>query len=185
MRISVQGAVRAALNAYPFSRLRSLEERVGILVFSLLLLFTMSQSLLAHEFKVGDLEIVHPWSRETPPGAKVAAGYLVIQNHGASADRLVSVFGEIAGKTEVHEMAVDASGVMTMRPLPDGVEIPAGGEVKLAPGSYHIMFMDLKHGIKKGDKFKGSLTFENAGTVDVEFAVDAVGGDAGHDDHGG
>ena len=111
----------------------------------------------------------------------MAAGYLVISNEGSTSDRLVSATGEIAGKTEIHEMAVDANGVMTMRPLADGLEIPAGGEVKLEPGSFHIMFMDLKRGAKEGETFKGTLTFEKAGTVNVEFSVDAMGGGGGHD----
>lgn len=143
----------------------------------------------AHEFKAGDIEIVHPWSRATPEGAKVAAGYLTLKNDGAEPDRLVSVGGAIAGKSEIHEMSVDQAGVMTMRPVSGGIEIPAGGSVELKPGSFHIMFMELKHGIKQGEEFKGSLTFEKAGTVEVEFAVDAMGGSMGgqgeHDDHGG
>lgn len=187
MRNSVRDAARVAINTYPLSRFRSFEERLGIIAFTLALLFAMSQSLWAHEFKIGDIEIEHPWSRATPEGAKVAAGYLVISNEGSAADRLVSATGEIAGKTEIHEMAVDASGVMTMRPLPDGLEIPAGGEAKLEPGSFHIMFMELKRGAKQGETFKGTLTFEKAGTVNVEFSVDAMGGEGGHDHtkHGG
>ena len=112
---------------------------------------------------------------------EVAAGYLVLQNHGSSADRLVAATGEVAGITQVHEMAVDASGVMTMKQLADGLEIPAGGEVTLKPGSFHIMFMDLKKPVRQGEPFKGTLTFEKAGTVEVEYSVDAMGGE--HDDH--
>lgn len=160
--------------ARPF--FRSIEERLGIAVFAMMLLFASTHALLAHGFKVGALEIGHPWSRATPAGAKVAAGYLTIKNNGAEADRLVSVQSDIAEKAEIHEMAVDAKGVMTMRKLADGVEIPAGGEVALKPGSYHIMFMGLKSPAKEGEKFAGTLTFEKAGTVKVEFAVDAMSG---------
>lgn len=186
MQLSFRAAARAA--AYPFSRFRSIEERVGITGLTLALLFATTHSLMAHEYKVGDIEAVHPWSRETPHGAKVAAGYVKIVNHGSEADRLVSATGEIAGRTEIHEMAVDDKGVMTMRPI-EGLEVPAGGEVELKPGGFHIMFLDLKDARKKGETFAGSLTFEKAGTVDVEFAVDAIGGGtghgSGHDNHGG
>lgn len=185
MHNSIRDAARIALNAYPLSRFRSFEERLGIIGFSLMLLFAMSQSLLADEFKTGDIEVFHPWSRATPDGAKVAAGYLVIRNAGSQPDRLVSATGEIAGGTEIHEMAVDDKGVMTMRPLADGLEIPADGEAELKPGGYHIMFLGLKHGVKEGDAFKGTLTFEKAGTVEVEYAVEAMGGKSGHDGHGG
>lgn len=181
MQTTIRGAARAVLATYPLSRLRSLEERAGLVAFVLMMLFALSQAVWAHEFKVGDIEIDHPWSRATPAGAKVAAGYVTIRNEGASDDRLVAVTGAIAGKTQIHEMAVDSNGVMTMRELPDGVEIPAGGEVALKPGSFHIMFMDLKEPAREGETFKGSLTFAKAGTVEVEFSVDKMGGEAtGH-----
>lgn len=167
----------------------SIPMRAVMRALPLAILFIMPQSLAAHEFKVGGIEIIHPWSRATPEGARVAAGYVVVRNNGAEADRLVSVTGEIAGRSEIHEMAVDDKGVMTMRPLAEGIEIPAGGEVELAPRSYHIMFMDLQRAPKEGESFAGTLTFEKAGTVDVEFSVDAMGGGAnthgGHDGHGG
>jgi len=66
-------------------------------------------------------------------------------------------------------------GVMTMRPLPDGLMLPAGGEVALEPGGYHLMFIGLKKMLKQGDSFAGTLTFEKAGTVEVSFTVEAIG----------
>ena len=155
---------------------RSFEERFGVAVFGLMLLFASNHQLLAHDFKLGDLEIGHPWSRATPVGAKVAAGYLTIKNNGSQPDRLVSVQSGVSEKAEIHEMAVDAKGVMTMRQVTGGVEIPAGGEVALKPGSYHVMFMGLKVPVKESKKFSGTLTFEKAGTVTVEFQVDKMGG---------
>lgn len=141
------------------------------------------QASVAHEFKAGPIEIDHPWSRATPGGATVAAGYLTLKNTGAAPDKLVSATAPFAGKVEIHEMAV-TDGVMTMRPLPDGLAIPAGGSVALKPGSYHIMFLDLKQPLKEGTKVDGTLTFEKAGTVSVQFQVDGVGAaDSGHKSH--
>lgn len=177
MSSSFHAALRAA--THPFRRMRSLEERAGIAVFALALLFVTGQSLLAHDYRAGSIEIDHPWSRETPPGARVAAGYVVIRNAGGEADRLIAASGVIAGRTEIHEMAVDDKGVMTMRPV-QGLEIPAGGEVALEPGGYHIMFLDLGEARKQGERFAGTLTFEHAGTVEVEFAVEAMGHGHGH-----
>lgn len=137
----------------------------------------------AQAFTVGDIEIGHPWSRATLPGAKVAAGYASLKNNGTEPDRLVGVSAEIAGKGEPHEMAV-TDGIMIMRPLKGGLEIPAGAEVMLEPGSYHIMFTDLKAPAVEGEKFKGTMTFEKAGTVEVEFAVEKPGGDD-HSSNGG
>ncbi|MGO9674212.1 MAG: copper chaperone PCu(A)C [Methylocella sp.] len=152
---------------------------------SSLLIFT-APGAFAHEFKLGALEIVHPWSRATAGGAKVAIGYLVIKNAGAEPDRLVSATAEVAGSVDLHEMAT-VNGVATMRPVTGGIVIPAHGEVALKPGSYHLMLEDLKQPLKKGDSFKGTLTFEKAGTSDVIFLVESIGAkapaDEGHMDH--
>lgn len=128
----------------------------------------------AHGFKAGDLELAHPWARATPPGAKVGGGYVTIENTGGTADRLISATADVAGRTEIHEMAVK-DGVMTMRPMNEGVEIPAHGEVALKPGGYHLMLMELKQPLKAGESFSGTLTFEKAGTVKVKFSVEPIG----------
>lgn len=152
---------------------------LGIVLLALAMLFAGSHMAAAHEFKVGDLEIEHPWSRATPSGAKVAGGYLVITNTGSTPDRLVSIVSEISEKAEVHEMAVK-DGVMTMRHIEGGVEIPANGKVELSPGAYHLMFMGLKQQPKKGESFSATLTFERAGSIDVKFSVEAIGSTGEH-----
>ncbi|HWK66482.1 MAG TPA: copper chaperone PCu(A)C [Rhizobiaceae bacterium] len=164
----------ARIPAFPFGPSRPIEERLGIFVFALFLLLAMTHGLWAQDFRAGDVEIARPWSRAAPEGAKVAAGYVVLKNQGSAADRLVAVTAEIARKAEIHEMAVDDKGVMTMRPLAGGLEIPPGREVGLEPGSVHIMFMGLERAPKQGETFKGTLTFEKAGAVDVEFSVDSM-----------
>jgi copper(I)-binding protein len=151
---------------------------------ALALALSFASAAMAHGYKVGELEIGHPWSRATLPGAKVAAGYLTVKNNGSTPDRLIAVSADISGTGEIHEMSVK-DGVMTMRPLPQGLEIPAGGEVKLEPGSYHLMFKELKAPAVEGVKFPATLTFEKAGTVKVEFAVEKAGGEADHSAHGG
>lgn len=181
MSFTFRGAMRAT--TLPLARLRSIEERVGIVVITSALVFASVSTLWAHDYRADEIEIIHPWARATPQGANVGAGYVVLRNNGSQDDRLVSVAGDIAGRTEIHEMAVDGAGVMTMRPV-EGLVIPAGEEIALAPGGYHIMFMDLQAPAREGESFAGSLTFEHAGTVDVEFTVEAMGGSRGHHGHG-
>ena len=132
----------------------------------------------AHDYKVGTLQIVHPWSRATPKGASVAAGYMTITNTGTEPDRLIGGSSPVAGRVEVHEMSMDG-GVMKMRPLKDGLELKPGQTVELKPGSFHVMMLDLKEPVKMGDRVKGTLTFEKAGAVDVEYAVVAAGASPG------
>src|SRR6202000_487211 len=80
----------------------------------------------------------------------------------------------VAGKIEVHEMKMD-NGVMKMRPVEGGLEIDPGKTVKLAPGGYHLMMMDLKNPLKQGDKVPLMLQFEKAGKVAVTLDVEGVG----------
>lgn len=138
----------------------------------------------AHDFKAGALKIGHPWSRATPAGAKVGGGYLSIENTGTTPDRLVSISVPFAARAEIHEMATK-DGIMTMRPLEQGVEVPPGAKVEFKPGGYHIMFMELKQPLKQGEMMKGTLTFEKAGSVDVEFKVDSIAAKGGEGEHKG
>jgi periplasmic copper chaperone A len=128
----------------------------------------------ANDYQAGTLEIDNPWSRAIPKGASVAAGYMTIKNTGAAPDRLVSASTPVAGKVEIHEMTMD-NGVMKMRPVAGGVEIKPGATVELKPDSIHLMIMNVKQPIEKGKPFAASLTFEKAGTVNVEFTVEDIG----------
>jgi hypothetical protein len=139
----------------------------------------------AEDVKAGDLVVSQSWSRATPGGAKVAGGYLTIENKGAGPDRLLGGSTDVAAKIEVHEMTMK-DGVMNMRPLDQGLTIEPGKTVKLAPGGYHLMLLDLKGALKQGDKLPVTLQFEKAGKVQVSFDVQAVGAQApAGADHGG
>jgi copper(I)-binding protein len=136
------------------------------------------------EYKAGDLVISAPMAKATPPNAPVSGGYMTITNNGSQSDRLVSVSTPFAPKVEIHEMTMEGD-VMKMRPLTGGLEIPAGGSVELKPGGYHVMFMGLTEPLKEGESRKAVLTFEKAGTVEVEFTIQDIkpGGHMQH--HGG
>lgn len=151
------------------------------LIGGLAALLVMAGSAEAHQIKSGDLVLHHPWSRATPPGAQVGGGYLTIENKGKAADRLIGGTFEASKTVEIHEMTVK-DGVMTMRPLTQGIEIPPGGSVTLKPGGMHLMLMGLKRQLNQDDQINGTLVFEKAGTVKVEFEVESMGTkDAGHD----
>jgi periplasmic copper chaperone A len=130
--------------------------------------------------KASDISVTMPFTRATPAGAKVAGGYMMLENRSKVADRLVGGTSEIAGRIEIHEMA-NVNGVMTMRELPKGLEIPAEGMVALKPGSYHVMLMGLRRQLKEGEKVSGTLVFEKAGTIPVTYEVRSIA--AGHQRH--
>ncbi|MFL5111193.1 MAG: DUF1775 domain-containing protein [Microvirga sp.] len=132
-------------------------------------------------YRVGALVVEAPWSRATPGGAKVAGGYMRITNAGTEPDRLIGGSLPAAARFAVHEMSMQGE-VMRMRPLETGLEIKPGATVELKPGGYHIMFMDLTEPLKEGQTLKGTLLFEKAGAVTVEYAVRGIAarGEAEH-----
>lgn len=135
------------------------------------------------------ISVQQPWVRQPPLSARVAAGYLRLENSGAEADRLLAVDTADAARVEIHEME-EVDGVMRMREVQGGLEVPAAGHVELAPGGYHLMLMEPREGLVAGDQLEATLVFERAGEVPVVFSVRPVDGSAesdGHahgDDHG-
>jgi periplasmic copper chaperone A len=139
-----------------------------------ILMFVAASSGLAQQSTASDITIDRPWSRATPKGSSVAVGYLIIHNHGFAPDRLMGGSAEFASEVSVHEMTMD-NGIMRMRELASGLEVPARGEVALSPKGLHLMFTGLRRPLKKGDDAKATLKFEHAGEVVVEFRVGGVG----------
>ena len=129
---------------------------------------------MAQDYKLGSLEITTPWTRATAPTARTGGGFMTITNKGTTADRLVSARSTVSDKVEIHEMQMDGS-VMRMRELAKGLDIPPGATVMLKPGSYHIMFMELKAPLARDAKVPVTLVFEKAGSIDVQLNVEAMG----------
>lgn len=141
-----------------------------VILLSAAVLGMYSAAVSAEDYKLGALEIDQPYARATPPNAPVSGGYLTIRNTGAEADRLIGGEATFADRVEIHEMKMDGE-VMKMRQLADGLEIPAGGEVVLMPGGYHVMFIGIDSQFKDGETRKVTLTFEKAGTIELDFQV--------------
>jgi periplasmic copper chaperone A len=133
-------------------------------------------------YKVGAITVETPWARATPGGAQVAGGFMRIANSGKEPDRLVGGTLAAAGRFQVHEMSM-ADNVMRMRELDNGLAIRPGETVELKPGGFHIMFLDLKQPLKEGQTVKGTLVFEKAGTVEVEYGVRSIAARGGEAEH--
>ena len=134
---------------------------------------------------VGELRIDDPWARATPPGATVSGGFLSVRNLGDRDDRLVEVRSSASRDVQIHEVRSDG-GMMRMRPLVNGLVIPAGASVSLQPGGFHLMFLQPQRPFAGGDVVLATLVFEHAGEVEVSFQVrgqaarDAAGAHAHH-----
>ena len=103
------------------------------------------------------VEIQRAWIRGTVPAQKSTGAFMDIT--ARSSIRLVAAESPVAGMVQIHSMKME-NGVMKMFEV-DGVDVPAGKTVKLAPGSYHVMMMGLKQQMKPGDKVPLKLVFEH------------------------
>ncbi|MEZ6022823.1 MAG: copper chaperone PCu(A)C [Hyphomonadaceae bacterium] len=117
------------------------------------------------------LTLSGPWAAPTPNGVDVSAGYVTIRNGTAEADTLIAVSTPRATRSEIHQMSMDG-GVMRMRAM-ERLEVPAGGEVALAPGGMHLMFFGVSEPFVQGETIPVTLTFEHAGDVDLQMQVRA------------
>lgn len=130
-----------------------------------------------------DIAIEDAWVRSPPPGAQVAAGYLVLRNPGSEADRLLAARSPGAERVEIHEVRQE-DGMMRMRELADGVPLPPGGEVRLEPGGLHLMLMKPIAGLAEAGTVDVALVFERAGERRVSFEIRRPDGSAAGHEHG-
>ena len=134
----------------------------------------MTSLLVALLLAATPVKVEDPWTRATPPGAKIGAGYMKITS--GAADRLIGASSPVAARVELHVVEMKG-GVMRMRQV-NGYDIPAGGSFELSPGGAHLMLVDIKRPFKEGAKIPLTLRFEKGGEVKVELQVRALGASA-------
>ncbi|MEO1025827.1 MAG: copper chaperone PCu(A)C [Pseudomonadota bacterium] len=126
-----------------------------------------------------ELALSGAFARATLPNQPVGGGFLQITNAGLEDDRLIAVSTSIAGRAEIHEMAMQGD-TMKMREIDQGLPIPAGATVSLEPGGYHLMFMGLEGPLVEGERFEATLIFEKAGAMVVPFTIRGKTAKGGH-----
>ncbi|MEO0882442.1 MAG: copper chaperone PCu(A)C [Pseudomonadota bacterium] len=153
-------------------------------VVSAAILMALPFAVFAHEFAAEGIKIDHPWARPTVTTRQPAAVFFHLDNNGEADDRLLAakVPESVAASAELHTTMND-EGVLRMRPLTDGISIPAGEEVPVAPGGHHVMLFDLAEPLSEGMRFPVTLTFEKAGDVEVEVVVETPTDGADEVDH--
>ena len=117
-----------------------------------------------------DVRAGDAWARETVAGQSAAAAYVTIVNGGEGGDRLIGVEAAPPAEAALHQ-TTSSNGVSRMRPLPEGLEIPAGETVELRPGGSHIMVTGLTAPLQRGDTLALTLRFERSGATPVEVHI--------------
>lgn len=143
------------------------------LFFSTLWLVMSAGQGFAHDFRLGDIVVDHPYARETPSAARIGGGFMVLRNEGDQGEELIAASADWAERIEIHEHVMNGDR-MEMRALPSGLKIPAQSTIALEPGGYHLMFFGLKTGLIKGQTRKLTLQFKQAGTLEVEFQIEPL-----------
>lgn len=135
-------------------------------------LATLLAAPAAHAQPPAAVQAQGVWARATPPGASTGAVYLTLTSPGG--DTLVGASSPAARQASVHEMRMDGA-VMRMRALENGLDLPAGKPVTLAPGGYHVMLEGLNGPLRPGQTVPLHLTFHNAPPLDVQAQVRPIG----------
>lgn len=131
----------------------------------------------AHDYRIGDLEVSHPYAYETAKTAHSAGGYMTLTNTGTKDAHLVGAKADYP-RVEIHTTQME-NGVMTMSHV-EKITIPAGESVTFQHGGLHVMFMGLNgKPFVEGDKIPTVLEFEDLGTLDIMFNVEKRPGTAG------
>lgn len=126
----------------------------------------------ADDVKAGSLTISGAFARSSPMMAQAGAGFMTITSSG-EADTLLAFKSDICEKPELHTH-IDDNGMMKMRAV-DKIDVPANGSVELKPGSFHLMFIDLKERLQQGQMLDVTLVFEKAGEVAIKVPVKGPG----------
>lgn len=129
----------------------------------------LAQLAVAHGYKAGELAVRHPWTRATPPGAKVGAVYFEIRNSGKTPDRVSGASTPAAQRVELH-IQVREGDVLKMREV-SGFEVPARQRLTLSLGGSHLMLVGLAKPLAAGERFPLILRLEKAGELKVEVEV--------------
>lgn len=123
----------------------------------------------------GGVSVSDAWARPSPGDEMTSMGgvnggaFMTIRNNGSQPDTLIGAESSAARVVEIHETTMSGD-VMRMQQV-ESLEIPAGGEVLLQPGGYHIMLIDLQQSLAPGDTIEITLVFQQAGRVTVSVSV--------------
>ena len=149
----------------------TLMKSIGLSI--LLALFALfAHPLQAHKFEANGIEVDHPWARPTPPVQPInSAVYLTVYNRRDTDIHLIGASTSISEHVSLHRSQTE-NGMMTMRPLPDGLVVEAGKTAVFEPGGLHIMLKDLDQPLQEGDRFPLALSFENGEVVELEVYIE-------------
>lgn len=125
-----------------------------------------------------EISIVDDETHDMAMSSGVTAAYMIIENRGGGADRLISVSTEVAAEAEIHQTQISETDIAQMIPQTDGVPILPNSALNIAPGGYHIMLSGLTGSLKSGQSVVLRLTFASGTTLETLAIVSDLPPDA-------
>jgi copper(I)-binding protein len=140
-------------------------------LIALLTSLALLSATQAHEYQLGEIQIIHPAARATVAQQSTGAAYLTLENRGKTDDSLIKIESGVADSVEMHNMEM-VGDVMKMRAV-DTIELKAGNKVSMkSGGGYHLMLIGLKKPLNVGDTFPLTLIFAKGGKIEVMVHVE-------------
>ena len=140
---------------------------------TLMIMFFASSFFVTNSY-AEEVSVKHPYARAVPEGQPNSAAFMVLQNNTDKDRALVNAKSNISNFVELHTHRKEA-GMMRMRRVKQ-IDIKANSKTILKPGGLHVMFIDLKHQLNKGDKVDLELVFDNGDTTKLSVPVKMVKG---------
>ena len=125
------------------------------------------------------LVLSHAWTYENAAMADSGAVYLTIENTGDEPDRLIGAAVDFAHGALFQAPVLGADGVLRTATIA-AIEIAPGQKLTLQPGGIHIVLTGLQRQHAPGSHFDLDLTFEKAGTIEIDVEVEPVGHQPDH-----
>lgn len=128
----------------------------------------------SRSYTLGEIEIGNPWARASSTDAGTGGGFFTLTNKGAAPDRLVAAASPAAERIEIHAIKV-VGPELKMREREGGLVLSSATALTLKPRGYHLLLTGLKKPLEEGGRIAVTLTFEIAGSLDIECTVAAPG----------
>ena len=125
-------------------------------------------------YTLGGIEIGSPWARASAHATGDGGGFFTLANKGVVPDRLIAASSPAAERVEIHAIKVEG-GDLRMRQRENGLALPPGTTLTLKPRGYHLLLVGLKTPLEQGARAAVTLTFEHAGSIDIELVAAAPG----------
>ena len=142
-------------------------------VLKLLYLFTfilLSSQSFSETITFKGLVLSDFWIKKVIANNNVTAGYIKIENKNQKNEHLISVEADFSKRTELHDMYIK-NDIMIMKHLEEGVLIKSKSQLDFKPGSFHIMFINLKKSLKNTKFQKVKFNFKNAGSIVINMPI--------------